>query len=64
MIVKKNTIIEVSTYIGIASSIWILSPTLGKCIDSFHFHYRHILADSVSILFAGACVEKTFWRPV
>jgi protein-S-isoprenylcysteine O-methyltransferase Ste14 len=52
----KNKVIEVSTYIGVVSAIWVLSPALGKFIDSFYFHYPHILADSVPTLFAGSCV--------
>jgi len=55
-IVMKNKLIEVLTYIGVAFAIWVVSPSLGKWIDSLYFHYPKLLTDSVGMLLVGICV--------
>jgi protein-S-isoprenylcysteine O-methyltransferase Ste14 len=49
-------VMEVSTYIGVALAIWVVSPALGKFIDTFYFPYPKLLTDSVITLLAGVCV--------
>ena len=53
---SKNKVVELATYIVVALAIWVVSPLLGKFIDSFYFHYPNVLADSISITLFGACV--------
>lgn len=53
---RKDNIIELATYIVVALAIWVVSPLLGKFIDSFYFHYPNVLAASISITLFGACV--------
>ncbi|OPX97785.1 MAG: hypothetical protein A4E62_02782 [Syntrophorhabdus sp. PtaU1.Bin002] len=52
----KDKVIEVSTYIGVASAIWVISPALGKFVDSFYFPYSKVLTESLAILLFGVCV--------
>ena len=53
---SKGKVIELATYIVVALAMWVVSPLLGKFIDSFYFHYPNVLADSISIILFGACV--------
>lgn len=53
---SKDNVIELATYIGVALAIWVVSPLLGKFIDSFYFDYPHVLADSTPLLVFGICV--------
>jgi len=53
---SKDKVIELATYIVVALAMWVVSPLLGKFIDSFYFHYPNVLADSISITLFGACV--------
>ena len=53
---SKDKIIELATYIIVALAIWVVSPLLGKFIDSFYFHYPNVFADSILITLFGACV--------
>ena len=53
---KRDTVIELATYIGVGLAIWVVSPLLGKFIDSLYFHYPNILADSIPLLVLGVCV--------
>jgi protein-S-isoprenylcysteine O-methyltransferase Ste14 len=52
----KNKVIELATYILVPFAIWVVSPLLGKCIDSFYFHYPNVLADSLPFVLSGAFV--------
>ncbi|MFH1851219.1 MAG: isoprenylcysteine carboxylmethyltransferase family protein [Candidatus Neomarinimicrobiota bacterium] len=49
----RNKIIEITTYIVVATAIWVVSPALGKYIDTFYFPYPKLLADSPATLLAG-----------
>ena len=46
---RKEMIIELATYIVVPLVMWVVSPLLGKYIDSFFFHYPNTVADSISI---------------
>lgn len=52
----KDRAIEVSTYIGVALAIWVVSPALGKFLDSFYFPYPKLLTDSMATLLVGVGV--------
>jgi len=51
--VNKNKVIELATYIIVPLLMWVVSPLLGKYIDSLYFHYPNILASSISIILVG-----------
>ena len=51
---SKNRVVELATYVVVALAIWVVSPWLGKFIDSFYFHYPKVLADSSSMILLGA----------
>ena len=53
---NKNKAIELATYIIVPLLMWVVSPLLGKFIDSFYFHYPNTFANSVSIILLGAFV--------
>jgi len=50
---NKNKGIEIATYTVVPLLIWVVSPLLGKFIDSFYFHYPNTLADSILIVLVG-----------
>jgi protein-S-isoprenylcysteine O-methyltransferase Ste14 len=50
---KRDRAMEVATYIIVFLLIWVISPLLGKFIDSFFFDYPKIFADSPLIILAG-----------
>ncbi len=50
---NKNKVIELATYIIVPLLMWVVSPLLGKYIDSLYFHYPNILASSISIILVG-----------
>ena len=52
----KNKVIELTTYILVVLAMWVVSPLLGKFVDSFYFHYPNILADSIPIILLGVCI--------
>jgi protein-S-isoprenylcysteine O-methyltransferase Ste14 len=56
---RSDKIIELATYILVALAMWVVSPLLGKFIDSFYFHYPNIFADSVPIILIGIVVTLT-----
>jgi len=51
--VKKNTIIELATYLMVGSAIWIIAPLLGKVLDTFTFQYPSLLSESLPMLSVG-----------
>ena len=53
---NKDKVIELATYIVVPLLMWVVSPLLGKFIDSFYFYYPNALADSISIILLGASV--------
>jgi protein-S-isoprenylcysteine O-methyltransferase Ste14 len=53
---NKTKVIELATYIIVALAIWVVSPLLGKFIDSFYFHYPNVFADSILFTLFGACI--------
>jgi len=53
---NKNKVIELTTYIVVPLLMWVVSPFLGKFIDSFYFHYSGIFAGLVSIILLGTFV--------
>jgi protein-S-isoprenylcysteine O-methyltransferase Ste14 len=55
-VVSKNKIIELATYIIVFLAIWVISPLLGKFIDSFYFRYPNILADSITLILLGVFI--------
>ncbi len=50
---NKDKVIEIATYIVVPLMMWVVSPLLGKFIDSFYFYYPNVLADTTSIFFLG-----------
>lgn len=52
----KDRVIEISTYVGVALAIWVVSPALGKVLDSLYFPYRKLLTDSMPTLLVGVGV--------
>jgi protein-S-isoprenylcysteine O-methyltransferase Ste14 len=50
---KRDRGMEVATYIIVFLLIWVISPLLGKFIDSFVFDYPKIFADSLLMILAG-----------
>jgi protein-S-isoprenylcysteine O-methyltransferase Ste14 len=53
---QKNKVIEIATYIVVPLLMWVVSPLLGKFIDSFYFHYPNIFTSSITILILGSFV--------
>ena len=53
---NKNKAIELATYIIVPLLIWVVSPLLGKFIDSFYFHYPKIFASLTPIILLGAFI--------
>jgi protein-S-isoprenylcysteine O-methyltransferase Ste14 len=51
---NKNKIIEIATYIVVPLLMWVVSPLLGKFLDSLYFRYPDIFAKPVSIIVLGA----------
>lgn len=52
----KDNVIGLTTVIAVQAVIWVIAPLLGKYIDSFYFHYPHVLADSTFVIILGVCV--------
>ena len=52
----KDRVIELATYIVVSLLMWVVSPLLGKFMDSLYFHYPNTLADSTSIILSGTLV--------
>jgi protein-S-isoprenylcysteine O-methyltransferase Ste14 len=50
---NKNKGIEIATYIVVPLLIWVVSPLLGKFIDSFYSHYPNTLTDSIPLILVG-----------
>lgn len=50
---RKETIIELVTYIVVASAIWIISPILGKYIDYSFFESPSWFSKSLVALQTG-----------
>jgi len=50
---KRDKIIEIVTYIVVGLAIWVISPLLGKWLDTFYFNYTQIFAASVTAILAG-----------
>lgn len=53
---NKDRVIEIATYIVVPLLIWVVSPILGKYIDSFYFHYPDLFASSVVMILLAACL--------
>ncbi len=53
---NKDKIIEYATYIVVPFAMWVVSPLLGKFIDTFYFHYPNVLAGSSSIILLGVFI--------
>ena len=53
---KKDRVIELATYIIVPLLMWVISPLLGKFIDSLYFHYSGTFANSVFLIFFGAFI--------
>jgi protein-S-isoprenylcysteine O-methyltransferase Ste14 len=49
----KNKIIEIATYIVVGLAIWVVSPLMGKFIDTFYFNYPKILTDAPLFMVGG-----------
>ena len=54
---QKETVIEAATYIIVPSMMWVVSPLLGKWLDSFYFHYPNMFAVSPAILIPGVLIS-------
>ena len=53
---NKNKVIELATYIIVPFFMWVVSPLLGKFIDTFYFPYPNLFAESFSIVLLGAFI--------
>ena len=42
---------EIATYVVVALAIWVISPLLGKFLDSLYFDYPIILANWSLVLY-------------
>ena len=54
--VNKNKVIEIATYIVVPLLIWVVSPLLGKFIDSLYFQYPNTFAAPISIILLGTFI--------
>jgi len=52
----KDKIIEIATYIIVPLLFWIVSPCLGKFIDSFYFNYDNIFTNLMLVLILGSII--------
>lgn len=52
---NRDKVIELATYIIVPLLLWVVSPLLGKYIDSLYFSPK-VFADSISVILVGACV--------
>jgi protein-S-isoprenylcysteine O-methyltransferase Ste14 len=52
---RREKVIEMATYVIVALAIWVVSPLLGKYIDSLYFDYPNLFADSIAVVLLGAC---------
>ena len=50
---NKNKIIEVATYIVVPLVMLVVSPLLGKFLDSFYFDHPYTFAKSIPVIIAG-----------
>ena len=53
---RRDRIIELATYIVVPVLMWVVTPLLGKYLDSFYFHYPRTFANSTSIILVGTLV--------
>lgn len=53
---QKNKVVELATYVLVPFAIFVVSPLLGKFVDSFYFHYPNVFADSLPIVLFCALV--------
>ena len=51
---KKDKAIEAATYIIVPLVMWVVSPLLGKFLDSFYFDFPYIFTNSILIIILGA----------
>ena len=50
---NKNRMIEAATYIVVFLLMWVVSPLLGKFLDSFYFDHPDTFTRSIPVLIAG-----------
>jgi protein-S-isoprenylcysteine O-methyltransferase Ste14 len=50
---NKNKMIEAATYIVVFLLMWVVSPLLGKFLDSFYFDHPDTFTRSIPVLIAG-----------
>ena len=53
---RRDRIIELATYIVVPVLMWVVTPLLGKYLDSFYFHDPGTFAKSTSIIVLGTLV--------
>ena len=54
--INRNKAIEVITYVIVFLAIWVVSPILGKLLDSLYFNYPNVLASSIQIILPGIVI--------
>ena len=50
---NRDKVIEVATYIVVPLVMWVVSPLLGKYLDSFYFDFPHIFTKSIPLIILG-----------
>jgi protein-S-isoprenylcysteine O-methyltransferase Ste14 len=53
---NKNKGIELATYIVVPLLIWVVSPWLGKLVDSLYFHYTYVFSNSFLLILPGIII--------
>jgi protein-S-isoprenylcysteine O-methyltransferase Ste14 len=53
---KREQIVEMATYIIVPLVMWVITPLLGKFLDTLYFPYPNILAGSIPLILVGAAL--------
>jgi protein-S-isoprenylcysteine O-methyltransferase Ste14 len=51
---NKEKTMEVATYIIVPLAMWVVSPLVGKFLDSFYFDFSEIITSSMPLIIVGA----------
>jgi protein-S-isoprenylcysteine O-methyltransferase Ste14 len=54
--VKRERVIEIVTYIMVFLSMWVISPWIGKRLDSFYYPYPKLFSISLQLLLVSGVI--------
>lgn len=53
---KRESVIEIATYITVFLAIWVVCPWLGKFLDHFYYPYPELFSNSLLLLLVSGTI--------